>query len=78
MNDFIAALTEADLARNFEFKTTQGVPQTQPGWQMLQHLANHGTYHRGQIATMLRQLGAKAQGTDMIYFFRERTAKASA
>jgi len=25
---------------------------------MLQHLVNHGTYHRGQVATMLRQLGA--------------------
>jgi len=78
MNDFIASLTEADLARVYEFKTTQGAPQAQPGWQMLQHLANHGTYHRGQIATMLRQLGAKAQGSDMIYFFRERSAKASA
>jgi uncharacterized damage-inducible protein DinB len=78
LNDFVASLTDADLARVFEFKTTQGVPQAQPGGQMLQHLANHGTYHRGQIATMLRQLGAKGQGTDMIFFFRERAAKASA
>lgn len=78
MNDFIASLTDSDLARSYDFKTTQGAPQSQPGWQMLQHLANHGTYHRGQIAAMLRQLGAKAQGTDMIYFFRERAAKATA
>ena len=35
------------------------IPNPQPLWQMLQHVANHSTYHRGQIATMLRQLGAK-------------------
>ncbi len=35
---------------------------------LLQHLANHSTYHRGQIAMMLRQLGAKAQATDFAEF----------
>jgi uncharacterized damage-inducible protein DinB len=45
---------------------------------MFQHLVNHGTYHRGQIATMLRQLGNKAQSTDLILFYRERAAKANA
>jgi uncharacterized damage-inducible protein DinB len=78
VNDFIVSLADSDLARVYEFKTMQGGPQAQPGWQMLQHLANHGTYHRGQIATMLRQLGAKSQSTDMIFFYRERAAKASA
>jgi len=29
-----------------------------PFWQMLQHVVNHGSYDRGQITTMLRQLGA--------------------
>ena len=35
---------------------------------LMQHLANHSTYHRGQIAMMLRQLGAKAQSTDFAEF----------
>ena len=35
---------------------------------LMQHLANHSTYHRGQIAMMLRQLGAKAQATDFAEF----------
>jgi uncharacterized damage-inducible protein DinB len=35
---------------------------------LMQHLANHSTYHRGQIAMMLRQLGAKARGTDFAEF----------
>jgi uncharacterized damage-inducible protein DinB len=54
------------------------VPQAQPLWHMLQHLANHGTYHRGQVTTMLRQLGAKPQATDLILFYRQRAAPASA
>jgi uncharacterized damage-inducible protein DinB len=55
-----------------------GVPQAEPLWQMLQHLVNHGTYHRGQIATMLRQLRAKPLSTDLIAFYRERAAKSHA
>jgi uncharacterized damage-inducible protein DinB len=35
---------------------------------LMQHLANHSTYHRGQIAMMLRQLGAQAEGTDFAEF----------
>lgn len=76
--DYVASLTNEDLQRVFHYKTTAGVPQSQPNWQMLQHLANHSTYHRGQIATMLRQLGAKPVATDLIFFYRERAAQASA
>ena len=53
-----------------------GAPQAQPLWQMLQHLVNHCTYHRGQIATMLRQLGAKTLGTDLILYYREQALRA--
>jgi uncharacterized damage-inducible protein DinB len=34
----------------------------------MQHLANHSTYHRGQVALMMRQLGAKALSTDFHLF----------
>jgi uncharacterized damage-inducible protein DinB len=52
----------------------KGVPEAQPFWQMLQHLVNHGTYHRGQVTTMLRQLGASAVPMDLIAFYRERAS----
>ncbi len=43
---------------------------------MLQHVVNHGTYHRGQIVTMLRQLGAAPpQSMDLIAFYRARKQK---
>jgi uncharacterized damage-inducible protein DinB len=76
--DYIASLTPEEVQRVVQHKTTAGVPQAAPLWQMLQHLVNHGTYHRGQIATMLRQLGAKPLATDLIFFYRERAAQAKA
>jgi uncharacterized damage-inducible protein DinB len=42
-------------------------------WQMVQHVINHATYHRGQIVTMLRQLGATPpKPMDLIAFYRLR------
>jgi uncharacterized damage-inducible protein DinB len=37
-------------------------------WQMFQHVINHGTYHRGQVTMMLRQLGARPTSTDLLQF----------
>lgn len=76
--DFAASLNADDLHRVIHFTTMAGTPNAQPLWQMLQHVANHSTYHRGQVTTMLRQLGAKATSTDLIAFYRERAAKANA
>jgi uncharacterized damage-inducible protein DinB len=76
--DFAASLNAGDIQRLVEFKTMAGQAFAQPLWQMLQHVANHSTYHRGQIATMLRQLGTKATSTDLIAFYRERAAQAGA
>jgi len=75
---FVAGLTQADLNRILEYKTINFGPYKNPLWQSLQHLANHGTYHRGQVATMIRQHGAKPIATDLMHFYRERTAVASA
>ena len=52
-----------------------GVRYAQPFSQTFQHLVNHGTYHRGQVVTMLRQLGVQTlPGTDLIAFYREQQA----
>ena len=63
---------EAGIDRLVEY-TRNGQRQAQPFWQTLQHLVNHGSYHRGQVTTMLRQLGAAPpQSVDLIAFYRER------
>jgi uncharacterized damage-inducible protein DinB len=73
--DFAASLNADDLHRIVQYKTVAGTAQAQPLWQMLQHVANHSTYHRGQVTTLLRQLGAKATSTDLIAFYRERATQ---
>jgi uncharacterized damage-inducible protein DinB len=71
---YVGGLSAADLDRILEFRNARGAVIRDPIGQILQHLANHGTYHRGQITTLLRQLGAAPIGTDMIGFYRERSA----
>ena len=75
---FVAGLSQADLERVHNFRTTAGELYPSPLWQALQHLVNHGSYHRGQVTAFLRQLGAKAVSLDLIRYSRERGAAASA
>ena len=74
---YVGGLSAADLERSFDYRDLKGNSHRNVLWQTLQHLANHGTYHRGQVTTMLRQLGAKPVATDMIAFYRERAAQAA-
>jgi uncharacterized damage-inducible protein DinB len=74
--NFVRTLALADLDRVVEYKNTKGNAFSNPMWQMLQHLVNHGTYHRGQITTMIRQLGATPLTTDLIAFYREQAGLA--
>jgi uncharacterized damage-inducible protein DinB len=73
---YIKRLAPEDVDRVVEFKTLAGTPYAQPLGQCMQHVANHSTYHRGQVTAMLRQLGAKPTSTDLIGFYRERAVAA--
>lgn len=69
---FLAKCGQAELDRVHEYRLMNGKAGAAPLWQMVAHLVNHATYHRGQVTTMLRQLGgASPQSTDMITYFRE-------
>lgn len=72
---FVRALSAPDLDRVLTYRNTKGNSFSDRLWQMLQHLVNHGTYHRGQIITLLRQLGATPVATDMIAFYREQSGQ---
>jgi uncharacterized damage-inducible protein DinB len=69
---FVEGLKEDDLGRLISYTNARGESFSTPLVQMMQHLVNHATYHRGQIVTMLRQLGVKPVNTDMIFYFRQR------
>ena len=70
--DWFRSLRDQDLAAAVSFKTLAGVAYETPLWQLLQHVANHATYHRGQVIALMRQLGARVVGTDLLFWDRER------
>lgn len=75
---FVGKLTQEDLNRVMEYKTLKFGVYRNPLWQSMQHLVNHGTYHRGQITTLLRQSGAQPILTDLMHFYRERAKTVNA
>jgi uncharacterized damage-inducible protein DinB len=75
---FVTRLTPPDLERVIHYKSFAGEEFSNPIWQTLHQLTNHASYHRGQVTTLLRQLGAKPATTDLIAFYRERAATARA
>lgn len=52
-------VSEAMLEHVFEFRNQKKEQIKMPTWQMLTHVFNHGTYHRGQLVNMLRQVGVE-------------------
>src|ERR1700694_108075 len=63
-------LTDARLEETRAVKPSSGGEYVHTLRQMSRHLINHSSYHRGQIVTLLRQLGATPPNTDLIVFYR--------
>lgn len=66
------AMDEDGIRRVVPYRSLAGVDTESILWHMLQHVVNHASYHRGQVTTLLRQLGAAPpKSTDLIFFYRE-------
>jgi uncharacterized damage-inducible protein DinB len=64
--EFLNRVTDESLQQMLPFREAQARLV-----YLMQHLANHGTYHRGQIALMMRQLGAEPLSTNFHEFLLE-------
>lgn len=54
------------LAAPFTYRSTiDGRERTFPAWMLVAHMFNHQTHHRGQLTTLLTQLGRDVGSTDM-------------
>jgi uncharacterized damage-inducible protein DinB len=71
---YVASLTNEQLRSVIDYRTFASRPFAQPLWQLMRHVVNHSTYHRGQVATMLRQLGKPVPVSDLVSFYREPDA----
>jgi uncharacterized damage-inducible protein DinB len=68
---FLAGLSETRMTDVVTYVNVKGETWSYPLGEMLVHLVNHSTYHRGQVATMLRQLGKTPESTDYLLFLDE-------
>ncbi len=68
---YVDSLTERDLQQEFDYKNIKGQAFRSPYWQTIHHVFNHSTYHRGQLVTMMRELGETVvPATDFIFWCR--------
>ena len=71
--EWIDLATEAALEHEFIYRNSKKDQFKQPVYEMLLHLFNHQSYHRGQLITMLRQVDEKnIPNTDLISFLRKK------
>ncbi|MEJ7611389.1 MAG: DinB family protein [Ferruginibacter sp.] len=71
--EWIDLATEAALQHEFIYRNSKKDQFKQPVYEMLIHLFNHQTYHRGQLITMMRQTGEEnIPNTDLISFLRKK------
>ncbi len=69
---FLDELTEAELDRLARYTNMKGHPQECLVADILTHVVNHASYHRGQIAVLVAQAGGAPAVTDFIFYaYRE-------
>jgi uncharacterized damage-inducible protein DinB len=66
IREYLAGLTEEVLTHPLSYVNLKGETWTYPLWQTLFHVVNHQTYHRGQVTTLLRQLGTQPTPIDYL------------
>ena len=70
---FVESLDEAQLESQWDYRTLNGTPQRQPVGEILAHLFNHQTHHRGQAHMILTVLGVvEPDPLDLLIMLRER------
>lgn len=71
LRTFLDAITAERLLTVVRYLNLQGETWQYPLWRTMYHVVNHSGYHRGQLTTMLRQLGARALPIDFLVFHDE-------
>jgi uncharacterized damage-inducible protein DinB len=67
---YVAPMTDQEVQAKISYRDMAGNPYQQPLWQILLHVVNHGTHHRGQVSGFLRAMGHQPPPLDLIAFYR--------
>lgn len=68
--EYFAESDSNELARTIEYRDTEGVGYSNTVDEILTQLFSHSFYHRGQIASAIKQSGGNPVDTDFIYSVR--------
>lgn len=71
MIDWSYELQPEQLSIPLPYKNTQGIESTRPFGMLVLHLFNHQTHHRGQLTTLLSQMGMDIAITDLLALIPE-------
>ena len=67
---YLAALTDDTLQHPLDYRLLNGTASSTRLLDLLLHVVNHSTYHRGQLTTLLRQVGGTPPATDYVVYTR--------
>jgi uncharacterized damage-inducible protein DinB len=68
-NQYIQTLVPDRLNDDVSYTNTRGERYSYALWRQMLHVLNHSSYHRGQVTTLLRQMGAEPAGTDLLVYY---------
>ncbi len=68
---FVAGLSDEKLQKSLGYINFRGQPMSYPLGDIVQHMVNHSTYHRGQVTFLLRMLGKEPLSSDYLLYFDE-------
>lgn len=70
---FVQEIKPDNFEKNCTYKTTTNEEHSQLVQEIMLHVMNHSTYHRGQLITICYQLGIKGMpSTDYIFYLRQK------
>jgi len=72
VRDFLSRLNVEDLARDVEYMNDRAEKRSMPLGALMQHAANHGVHHRGQVALLLRLLGYAPGNLDILVYHADK------
>jgi len=72
VREFLSGLKDEDLARNVAYMNDRAEERSMPLGTLLQHAANHGVHHRGQVALLLRLLGYAPGNLDILVYYADK------
>jgi uncharacterized damage-inducible protein DinB len=69
--DWARAQTDTSILAVLDYTDLRGNPWRQSLWQIILHVVNHATHHRGQVSGFLRSMGHTPPAIDLIAYYRE-------